>query len=275
MGVVFSPNLVLAEDAGITLDSPLLLWQNRVTVDNPLEASAGAAFGFPVTELINPATDLIWISGASVTQYLTHTTGSAEPYDCVGVARHNFGSLGKSVSVEGDTGSGWVALTTPFVPADDSPLMFRFTPGSFTGLRIKITDNIGGVPESAAVFFGRSLPLQRRIYVGHTPITYGRNVMSYVGRAVAGAFLGEITTAEFLESNIEIQNMTPTWYRERLDPFIKVCKRSGFFFAWRPQSYPLEIGYCWVTNSPKPTNQRPNGMMQIAISVSGIGAPPV
>ena len=53
-------------------------------------------------------------------------------------------------------------------------------------------------------------------------------------------------------------------------PFIVASKEVPFFFAWRPASYPRETGFAWMTNNPKPSNQRSNGMMQISLSMGGV-----
>ena len=112
--------------------------------------------------------------------------------------------------------------------------------------------------------------LQRRIYVGHTPIPYGRESRVTTGVSESGNFLGRIVLGESLETSVDLQNMTPAWYRAEMDPFIAASKEAPFFFAWRPDSYPRETGYAWMTNNPKPSNQRSNGMMQISLSMGGI-----
>jgi hypothetical protein len=43
-----------------------------------------------------------------------------------------------------------------------------------------------------------------------------------------------------------------------------------FFFAWRPDAYPYEVGYCWLTNDPQPSNALPNGMMSVSLEMAGV-----
>jgi len=112
--------------------------------------------------------------------------------------------------------------------------------------------------------------VQRRIYVGHTPMPYGRSARIQNGRSEAGHFLGRIVIQETRDTAVALQNLTPTWYRTYMDPFIRASKEVPFFFAWRPQSYPYETGYGWMTNEPRPVNQRANGMMQIDLQMSGV-----
>jgi hypothetical protein len=125
-------------------------------------------------------------------------------------------------------------------------------------------------PTIAVVYAGALLVLQRRIYVGHTPIPYGRSAKITNGRSESGNFLGRIVLNEKTQSAVKMQNLTPAWYRQHLDPFIAASKEAPFFFAWRPLSYPREVGYAWMTNDPQPSNARANGMMQIDLQMTGI-----
>jgi hypothetical protein len=125
-------------------------------------------------------------------------------------------------------------------------------------------------PTAAVLYTGALLVLQRRIYVGHTPITMGRTSKITNARSESGNFLGRIVLNEMTETSVSIQNLTPDWYRSQLDPFIRASKETPFFFAWRPGDYANEVGYAWITDDPQPSNQRSNGMMQIDFQMRGI-----
>ncbi len=60
------------------------------------------------------------------------------------------------------------------------------------------------------------------------------------------------------------------WYRETFDPLLQSARALPFFFAWRPQDYSDEVGYCWLTANARPVNQRNNGMMSITLPIAGI-----
>ena len=58
---------------------------------------------------------------------------------------------------------------------------------------------------------------------------------------------------------------------DRLKDLIRVAaKERPFFLAWRPQAYPYEIGFVWVTNDPQPVNQLTNGMVGFSFDCEGI-----
>jgi len=269
--IVISPSVVLSSGSGVNANNPVVGWQNLVTRVNV--AASGAAAAYPVLNLANPSTAQAqsWRGANTAQQYLTVTVGTDEFIDYLAVARHNFGSGAVVVSVEGMAvdGGSWVELAGEMLPADDSPLLFRFVPQALFLIRLKLQPGTV-VPSAAVLYVGKLLVLQRRIYVGHTPIPFGRESRVTTGVSESGNFLGRIVLGESLETSVDLQNMTPSWYRAEMDPFIVASKEAPFFFAWRPDSYPRETGFAWMTNNPKPSNQRSNGMMQISLSMGGV-----
>lgn len=270
MGVVVSSNYVVPSGADYNANSPAILIENIVTIDNVVVSNSTQA-AFPAENLANPATDLLWKgNSASVTQTITVTPASASPVDAVGIVGHNFNTANIQVKIRGDQGAGYSDLTSYVVPSSDGPIMFFLAPGvSYTNLRVSLV--VGTTtPQIASIFMGRMIRLQRRLYVNHTPITMGERVDRVTGRGLNGAYLGSVVRGESRESRISLANLTPGWYREVLDPFIEAAKTSAFFWAWRPSTYPSEVGYCWIKGNPQPVNQRANGMMQVDIDVEGV-----
>jgi hypothetical protein len=47
-------------------------------------------------------------------------------------------------------------------------------------------------------------------------------------------------------------------------------KQNPFFIAWRPQTYPDEVGYCHMTNDPAPINEAPHGLVAMSLEMTGI-----
>src|SRR5690606_37160075 len=95
---------------------------------------------YPAVNLANPATVLGWKSDDTGTQYLTIDLSVLDPVDYLAVARHNFGTAGISLTVEGlsaEEEATWEVLVDG-VPADDSPILFRFTEANLIGLRLKM-----------------------------------------------------------------------------------------------------------------------------------------
>jgi hypothetical protein len=277
MSLVISGSLVLADTVSgggiINADNPLIGWHNLAAA-SPISATSAAA-GFPPSNLGNPATYLRWKSAGNppaADEYVRIDVNAVEPCDYLAIARHNFASAQIPVSIERLVSTGpevWAELVAPVLLPGDGPALFRFAPQGALAVRIRMQPGLAA-PTMAVVYVGKLLVLQRRIYVGHTPINYGRKAKITNARSESGNFLGRIVLNEQTETSVDLQNLTPGWYRSEMEPFIKASKEAPFFFAWRPGDYPYEIGYCWMTNDPQPSNQRPNGMMQVGLEMSGI-----
>ncbi len=268
---VISPNLVLG--AEVASNNPVIGIDSRVTAAS-LEATTSAP-GRPVTNLANASTAEHWAAANRRWQFLTCTLMSGEEIDYVGLARHNFASAGIAVTVQGyaETGDNgepdWRTIAGPVIPASDGALLIRFQPFAYEGIRVRLSP--GSSPARCAVLHaGPALVLERRIYVGHTPMPYGRVTRTTDNVSENGQFLGRIVRHETLETGFTMENITPAFYRDHLDAFIAEAVRRPFFFAWRPGDYAHEVGYAWFAKTPRPVNQRPNGMMQVQFSLKGI-----
>jgi len=278
MTIVISKNLTItdSESGGgiINANNPIVGYETRVTSQNV--SSTTSASGFPASNLANPSTNLRWQGVATSPEqdeYVTLNLQTAEEVDYIGIARHNLGSaeIPVSIEVEDDTVSPatWSEVVSDTLLPNDGPVIFRFTPQAVTRIRIRMQPGTAA-PEAAVVYCGKLLVLQRRIYVGHTPITDGIATEAISGRSQAGHYLGTIILNETTRTTIELQNLTPAWYRSNMRPFLQQTRRRPFFWGWRPTDYPNEAGFVWLTNDPRPQNELANGMMSITLEVAGV-----
>lgn len=270
--IILSDDLLLseieAEVDGATVDNPVIGWHNVVTIENVSADSENTLY--PATNVANPSTYLRWLSDSLSTQYLTVTLSEEEgEVNYVALARHNFGSGNVTVSVEVLGDSGWEEVNAAVALPDDRPALFRFARGLYSGVRLKMIPSTDE-PTVSVVYVGELLVLQRRVYVGHSPLTHAKTSNVLTGKSESGEFLGRIVLSEGASSSVEMQNLTASWYREHMTPFVENSKEYPFFFAWRPGTYPLETGYAWLTNDPRMVNQRSNGMVQTQLQMEGI-----
>lgn len=241
-------NFVLA--AVDVADHPLIGIDNVVTVSNI--AADSEATGSPATNLANPATHLKWVSGSTSDQSITLTLDGLTEVGFVGIAGHNFGTIGATVQIDADIAAVATDLTDDMIPGDDSPLMFWIRPNvQPTELRINLS-TLGDEPFAAVVYVGVPLSMERRIYSDHTPINQAREIDVSNGRSESGEFLGRVILGEGRKTTAPFKLFTPAWVRENLLGFIDDAKSLPFFFAWRPSTYPEEVGYVWLSNDPKP-----------------------
>lgn len=276
-GVIISPSVVAVTSEGYSANNPLIGYNNLVTYGNISATSEDA--DYPVTNLANPSTAEVWkaVDASPVGDiYIEVNVNTVDPIDYIAIARHNLGTGLVPISVEGlvdnlSSPTEWVELCSDVLLPDDGPAMFCFDAQALYSIRIRLqSSSINTIPQIGVLYTGKLLVLQRRVYVGHTPITQGRSSNILNARSESGEFLGRITLAEWNSTSIALKNLTPTWVRQYLLPFIVDSRANPFFFAWRPSDYPYEVGFCWMTNDPRPINQLGNGMMQVSLEMTGI-----
>ena len=215
MSVVISSSYVVATTADINANNPLIGWENLVTAANV--SATTEAVDFPASNVANPSTNLRWEGASTIAdEYLTFAVASTDPIDYVAIARHNLGSAQIAVSVEffdiDQSPPAWVELVADTMLPNDGPALFRFTPRAVESIRLRMQPGTA-VPTIAVVYVGALLVLQRRLYVGHTPIPYGRVTKVTNARSENGQFLGRIVTGQKTGTAVALQNLTPAWYR--------------------------------------------------------------
>lgn len=283
-------------------------YDNIISISNVTADSE--ATGYPITNLANPATNIRWKSDSTATQYVTITTVSAEvDYIGIAGHNFGSTAISVEVQAQQNDGDDYETIVDAWTPDDDKPIMKLLTgsdeqitteddgyiTGSITAsydaglitdavtsyddlgdisirwfrMRLKLTPR-DTAPRISVLYTGKSMPLERGIYVGHTPITLGREVSAVNGMAESGDFLGRIIRRTTFKSSIRMRHLTPVWYRNKFDPFVQACKTKPFFYAWRLNSYADEIGYCWFSGGvPVPENTGPRGMMSVSFDIGG------
>jgi hypothetical protein len=190
----------------------------------------------------------------------------------VGIAGHNFGSQGLTVTLETTVdGSTWVSESS-VMPANDNPLMFRITPGIYLGIRFSLT-GVGSTKPRAAVWYVHKLLIMERslsVDTDHAPVNLNRQTKVAVGRSTGGAFLGQIVVNESRKTKAEFKWITSGFYRESVDPFIKSSQSTPFFFAWAPSEYPADVGYCWMLDDPVAMQDTITRRFSLTMNMQGI-----
>lgn len=268
MSLVISDALVLAQSESSDGNNPLIAYDNQAVFGSVTADYENSLY--PASNLTNPNTALLWKSTSSAVQYVTIDINSTDPVDYVAIERHNWGSTLTVVSIESYDGATWSEVVQETLLGDDSPALLQFTPQQSAGLRIKLQPPNGVIPQAAVVYCGKLLVMTRRIYVGHTPIPYGRNTTIVSAVTESGDFLGRIVLSEMHATAAAFSNINPTWYRQKFDPFVQQAQENPFFFAWRPGDYPREVGFAWLTADPKPTNSMSNGLMAVTLNMAAV-----
>lgn len=276
--IVLSDTLALTPAPSNPLGTPIFGWRS---IAESIDATS-AADGFPASNLSNPSTALRWRAAEegspsappAADQYLTATIATPDEVDYLAIAVHNLGSGQHAVSVEGSVGGSpeWFELVSERLLANDDPVIFRFTP-QVTGARLRIQPSalvVPTVPFVAVLHVGKLLVLERGTHTDHIPISLARQTQVMNGMSETGNYLGRVVLSESRATTFALQHLRTEWYEQYMDPFLRAAREVPFFFAWRPQERPKEMGYCWLTGDAHPTDQFGIGTKAISLQLSGV-----
>ena len=271
--IVVSQALVLALAAAAQDgDLPIIGWQNLATVANLTADTEDTSY--PDSNLANPSTAEKWVAADNSEQYVTVIINSVEEIDYLGIVGHNLGSAGIEASVEGQATSAaaFAELAGSVLLANDDPLLFRFEPQSLYAIRLRMRAG-DAAPEAAVLYTGKLLVMERGLSIegDFTPISFGAVPNIVTGVSETGNFLGRIVLGETSFSEAMFRWLAPDWYRENFEPFAETAKQAPFFFAWAPESYPRDIGFCWSADGrPIPKIDPVTRRMHVDLKMAGI-----
>lgn len=248
----------MLRQTGITSDLPILFWDNIVTAAI-VEAESNA--DFPASNVANPATALKWKhdttdSPESAVEYFRVDISQADPINYVAIAGHNFASAGIAVGLElasfGSPLGGAESTFEPQIPDDDSPVIFAFPRGEYEEIRVILVTGTSPA-EIAVLYAGIRTQFEEGIQAGHTPLPLATVSDVLTGRSENGEYLGRIVTGGQLISTASIANMSKTFTRNTLMPFLESADEFPFFWAWSPVSNPDEVAFAWLDNDAQPS----------------------
>ena len=261
MALIISESMVLSKTM-LENNNGALCYVNYATFSN-ISASSESMTN-PATNMANPATAFGWVAADTSTQTITINTNNQE-IDYIGIARHNLSQVGLTITVkyDGDT------VVPAQAVSDNQAILFLQSIAAPSVVTIEIA-GATVEPRVSVLYIGRATRLQRGLYVGHTPINYGRNRTAVNGVSENGQYLGEVVVRETNSSQVSLSNLTPDWYRSTLDPYFSLKPRPPCFWAWRPSGYPAEVGYAWIEGNPTMSNSKSNGMVSANWTFKGI-----
>jgi hypothetical protein len=265
--IVIQPDIVLAIDEQEITDCNPRIGYDTIVLPGTVTSDQGATTR---VNMANPATYLRWTADNINTQHIGANLIAARTVNYYGIAAHNLGSAGATITFEvSPDGVVWTPVTDGVLLSDDFAMIEEF-PDQFAAFyRLKI-ENATIIPSVGVFYIGKMLRVQRRIYVGHAPFTLQRKSKVSSGFSENGQFLGRVVRSTTFETDVQVKNLTAPWVRQKLDPFLAVAADRPFFWSWRPCAYPTEVGFAWTTQDPDVSNSRPNGMMDFKMQIQGI-----
>lgn len=232
-------------------------------------SASGEAVGFEADAALNPLTYDFWKPDALPATWRIDAL-AATSVNYVGIAAHTLGTSSSSVQVQySDNDSAWTDASDIHTPVDDTPIMFLFNSSSHRYWRIQVTGST--IPLIGVVFIGSALEMPRSIYGSHSPIELSRNTIIRPQVSEGGQFLGRSRIRTGFSTDFAWTNLDPTFYRDEFDLFVQDARCFPFFIAWRPLQFPNALGYAWMNMDVKPSNSGVANLMQVSITVQGLG----
>lgn len=269
MSVVLSSAIKTAGVAdSVDVDHPRIGMEDWFSDSGSTVSASTEATGQP-KENATDGLDWDYWSPTSLPAWIKVDAGESKTVTYMAVAAHDLATQGVTVTPQYSTDdSSWSDAATGTVPNDDGPLMFLFSTTEARYWRLHLSG--GSVPKVGVVQVGRALAFQRALYQGHSPITLSRQTDIRPNRAEGGARLGRSIIRRGNATQFSVDNLTAAWVRSDLDPFIKDARTRAFFLAWKPNTYPDEIGWVWVNEDIVPENTGPRDLMSVSFNVVGV-----
>jgi hypothetical protein len=248
--------------------NPTALWSRAFYSAIVTGVGAGTA------ALSTPTTYDYWqaTSGTSWTieQVATTTAAGAvsvtQQITAVGIGGHNLGTVGATVSI---SINGNVMATRQ--PTSDAPMLVLFDVVVSDRISVTVTIPSGAdMPRIATIAFGEALVFERSVYGGHSPFALNENQTVLSNRSEGGQFLGASVVRRGFGGSLSINHLRAAWAREFMPAFIQGTESMPFFLAWRPETYPDEVAYCYHTAAVSLSNMGMRDYMAAALSLEGM-----
>ena len=272
MPVYISDDLVtaLAAEPGdfINPNSPRIGIENLSNKSNITTLSTTLATN-PGWLTATPSTAERWKSGAA-TYHVWIAEIGGQVFDYVGIAAHR-GLVGQTIEIAYKVGAAAsVIIYGPKMVTRQEPIFIIVPPVGADQVFVRIYGLIAFEFEIGIINVGNTVALPRNIYVDHTPINLGRKTSRLVSNSDNGQFLGQISLKSSTQSAVAMSNIPPDYYRTTIyERFSLPAETLPFFWAWRPYSYPNEVGFCWLNDDVNVNNSMANGYMSMNFSMTG------
>lgn len=249
MTLATDPVLAAALSAAGTANNPFLAHVNFGAA-----ATASTATGTELAAAANaadPATYNFWAAtpnGSDIAE-LRFVFAADATLDFVGIAAHNLGTLGATVTLQYSTNSGssWTNSAAGAVtPVDNAAIGFRFEPVVCDYWRLRITDAASDVVIGVALL-SEELMFPERIYREYDPVLTPTEVDLQSNVSEGGHLLGSSVVRRSSTTAARFRRLPPSFLRAADWLAFQRAFNSGapLFWAWRPDKYAGDLYYAW------------------------------
>jgi hypothetical protein len=170
--------------------------------------------------------------------------GAATSCDMIGIAAHNLGSKGATVTVQSSADNVAFVNRLVITPSNDSTIIGLFPLISARYWRVEIT---GGTGRAIGVLkIGRRLIIPGGVLSGHVGINHANEITLLNNMSIRGHFLGNRLIKIGAETEINFGLLEADFVDGEFSGFEKHYNEGrAFFYAGNPANLPNDIAYCW------------------------------
>lgn len=167
---------------------------------------------------------------AAGTNYISGQWGSAQAVNCVGIANHNFFTVGATINIKhSPDGINWTQAAT-ITPTSNKTIILSFTSESKTYWKVEVV-NSSGQPYCGVIYFGTAILFD---WPADGPLApYSESIIAEDVDSEAGNLLGIEVKFNPKELTRVWSNQTKTFYDSYFKPFWDAHGKllKPFFFA--------------------------------------------
>ncbi len=245
--------------------NPIVLYDNRFLDGTPTATDEVA--GYSILNIRDLREYTSWWAASSGTKYLTVNCAGAKTADALGIAEHNLGTAGATVSVESSPDNAvWTERLAGFVPADDRPILKYFTTAFAQYWRVKIV-TASVAPQVAVCVLGARLEFPYPPTAPYTP--YILKAKAEANRSKAAIILGTNYQYRTVRLSPSWEVVPVAFVDNSFIPFLTAhaSKLLPFFFAADLTAYPLDAFFVALAEGSGIDNPKSNGVYYDRISL--------
>lgn len=195
--------------------------------------ASSEATGFEAINADNELTYTYWQPTAVPATWQLTFTSTTVSY--CGVASHNIGSSGGSIGLQEWDGATWTTIFAPIVVADDSPILFLFSPRTTDRLRIRVTN---AIPTVGVIWFGDVMELPQKCqWTGSLPFNEAVGSVFAENVSDGGHVLDRFAIRKAATCQMTVNNISETWAAANIPALQAHMEVLPVFMADRPDEY--------------------------------------
>ena len=234
------------------------------------------------SQLVNgdPALAVDWFTydgiqfqtGLSTISSIAAALGSPSTANALGVAAHNLGSKGATVSVRDGINSGLIIAS--YQPVDDSPFILEFDDHTTDEWTISVDAGPNDDPFVNIIVLGSAMNLERSAFLNVTPPGFNPSDEYNRNRSETGQTMGLTLKRLGIQNEISFDNVSLQWIKDEWQTFTDHMRKKACFWGWDQDDNPLDVAFVERDGNPQanPTtiggpNQQ--GYWQVSLPVKG------